>query len=111
MGVNEFGDKELGAGDQGLMFSVARNETDRLMSAHVYYAQRWVQKRAKIREYGQLCWLRPGVKKQQTLLYLGDYPVGIDAVLLSTKHDSSISLGDLREVVMQKTIKPLVPIE
>ena len=111
MGVDESGDKELGAGDQGLMFGYASNETDVLMPAPIYYAHRLVEQQAKVRKNGQLPWLRPDAKSQLTLRYLDDKPVGIDAVVLSTQHDPSISLDDLREAVLEEIIKPVLPSE
>jgi S-adenosylmethionine synthetase len=111
MGVDESGDKELGAGDQGLMFGYASNETDVLMPAPIYYSHRLVEQQAKVRKNGQLPWLRPDAKSQLTLRYLDDKPVGIDAVVLSTQHDLSISLDDLREAVMEEIIKPVLPSE
>ena len=111
MGVDESDDKELGAGDQGLMFGYASNETDVLMPAPIYYAHRLVEQQAKVRKNGQLPWLRPDAKSQLTLRYLDDKPVGIDAVVLSTQHDPSISLSDLREAVMEEIIKPVLPTE
>ena len=111
IGVDESGDKELGAGDQGLMFGYASNETDVLMPAPIYYSHRLVEQQAKVRKNGQLPWLRPDAKSQLTLRYLDDKPVGIDAVVLSTQHDPSISLDDLREAVMEEIIKPVLPSE
>ena len=111
MGVDESGDKELGAGDQGLMFGYASNETDVLMPAPIYYSHRLVEQQAKVRKNGQLPWLRPDAKSQLTLRYLDDKPVSIDAVVLSTQHDPSISLSDLREAVMEEIIKPVLPTE
>jgi len=111
IGVDESGDKELGAGDQGLMFGYASNETDVLMPAPIYYSHRLVEQQAKIRKNGQLPWLRPDAKSQLTLRYVDDKPVGIDAVVLSTQHDPSISLDDLREAVMEEIIKPVLPSE
>ena len=111
MGVDESGDKELGAGDQGLMFGYASNETDVLMPAPIYYSHRLVEQQAKVRKNGQLPWLRPDAKSQLTLRYLDDKPVGIDAAVLSTQHDPSISLNDLREAVMEEIIKPVLPSE
>jgi len=111
MGVDESGDKELGAGDQGLMFGYASNETDVLMPAPIYYAHRLVEQQAKVRKNGQLPWLRPDAKSQLTLRYVDDKPVGIDAVVLSTQHDPSTSLDDLREAVLEEIIKPVLPSE
>ncbi|MFG6562293.1 methionine adenosyltransferase [Sulfitobacter sp. 1A15299] len=111
MGVDEADGKALGAGDQGLMFGYASNETEALMPAPIFYAHRLVEQQAKVRKNGQLAWLRPDAKSQLTLRYQGDKPVGIDAVVLSTQHDPSISLSDLREAVMEKIIKPVLPSE
>ena len=111
MGVDEADDKALGAGDQGLMFGYASNETEVLMPAPIFYAHRLVEQQSKVRKNGQLAWLRPDAKSQLTLRYLGDEPVGIDAVVLSTQHDPSISLSDLREAVMEEIIKPVLPRE
>jgi len=111
MGVDESGDKELGAGDQGLMFGYASNETDVLMPAPIYYSHRLVEQQAKVRKNGQLPWLRPDAKSQLTLRYVDDKPIGIDAVVLSTQHDPSISLDDLREAVMEEIVKPVLPSE
>lgn len=111
MGVDEADDKALGAGDQGLMFGYASNETEVLMPAPIFYAHRLVEQQAKVRKNGQLTWLRPDAKSQLTLRYLGDKPVGVDAVVLSTQHDLSISLSDLREAVMEEIIKPVLPSE
>jgi S-adenosylmethionine synthetase len=96
MGVDETDGKALGAGDQGLMFGYASNETEVLMPAPIFYAHRLVEQQSKVRKSGQLAWLRPDAKSQLTLRYLGDKPVGIDAVVLSTQHDPCISLSDLR---------------
>lgn len=111
MGVDEADGKALGAGDQGLMFGYASNETEALMPAPIFYAHRLVEQQSKVRKNGQLPWLRPDAKSQLTLRYQGDKPVGIDAVVLSTQHDPSISLSDLREAVMEEIIKPVLPSE
>jgi S-adenosylmethionine synthetase len=111
MGVDEADDKALGAGDQGLMFGYASNETEVLMPAPIFYAHRLVEQQSKVRKNGQLAWLRPDAKSQLTLRYVDDKPVGIDAVVLSTQHDPSISLSDLREAVMEEIIKPVLPSE
>ena len=87
MGVDEGDDKEQGAGDQGLMFGYATNETDVLMPAPIYYSHRMVEKQAELRKNGTLPWLRPDAKSQVTLRYEDGKPVAIDAVVLSTQHD------------------------
>ncbi len=111
MGVDESEDHEQGAGDQGLMFGYASNETDVLMPAPITYAHRLVKQQAKIRKDGVLTWLRPDAKSQVTFQYEDDKPVGIDAVVLSTQHDPSVSLKELREAVMEEIIKPVLPTE
>ena len=111
MGVDEADGKALGAGDQGLMFGYASNETEVLMPAPIFYAHRLVEQQSKVRKSGQVAWLRPDAKSQLTLRYLDDKPVGVDAVVLSTQHDPSISLSDLREAVMEEIIKPVLPSE
>lgn len=109
IGVDESEDKDLGAGDQGLMFGYATNETNVLMPAPIYYSHRLVERQAEVRKNGTLSWLRPDAKSQLTLRYDNGKPVAIDAVVLSTQHDPSISLKDLREAVMEEIIKPVLP--
>lgn len=109
MGVDEADNKEQGAGDQGLMFGYACNETDALMPAPIDFAHRLVRKQAEVRKSGKLAWLRPDAKSQVTLRYENNKPVGINAVVLSTQHDPEISLNDLREAVMEEIIKPVLP--
>lgn len=111
MGVDEGDQKEQGAGDQGLMFGYATNETDVLMPAPIYYSHRLVERQAKLRKQNVLPWLRPDAKSQVTLRYEQGKPVAIDAVVLSTQHDEGISLGDLREAVLEDVIKPVLPAE
>jgi len=111
MGVDESENKEQGAGDQGLMFGYACNETDTLMPAAIDYAHRLVHKQAEVRKNGTLPWLRPDAKSQVTLRYVEDKPIAIDAVVLSTQHDPDISLADLREAVQEEIIKPVLPAE
>lgn len=111
MGVDEADMKDLGAGDQGLMFGYATNETDSYMPAPIYYSHRLVEHQAKLRKNGVLPWLRPDAKSQVTLRYENGLPVAVDAVVLSTQHDPEISLADLREAVMDHIIKPVLPAE
>ena len=111
MGVDEASDKDLGAGDQGLMFGYATNETDVLMPAPIYYAHRLVELQAKLRKNGSLPWLRPDAKSQVTLRYENGKPVAIDAVVLSTQHNPDIKLDMLREAVLEEIIKPVLPSE
>jgi len=103
--------KDLGAGDQGLMFGYATNETDVLMPAAIAYAHRLVERQAHLRRTGQLRWLRPDAKSQLTLRYENGKPVAVDAVVLSTQHAPDISQSDLREAVMEEIIKPIIPAE
>lgn len=113
MGVDEDPEaaKEMGAGDQGLMFGYASNETETLMPAPIYYAHRLVEQQAQMRKQGVLAWLRPDAKSQVTLRYENGVPVGVDAVVLSTQHNPEISHADLREAVMEHIIKPVIPAE
>ena len=111
MGVDESADKEQGAGDQGLMFGYASNETDVLMPAPIHYSHLLVKRQAEVRKNGTLPWLEPDAKSQLTFRYEDGKPVGIDAVVLSTQHRDSISLEDLREAVLQEIIKPVLPEE
>ncbi len=109
VGVDAAADKEQGAGDQGLMFGYANNETDVLMPAPIYYSHRLVEKQAELRKSGQLAWLRPDAKSQISLRYENGKPVAVDAVVLSTQHSPDISLKDLREAVLEEIIKPVLP--
>ena len=111
MGVDETKDHEQGAGDQGLMFGYASNETDVLMPAPICYAHRLVKRQAEVRKSGQLKFLRPDAKSQVTFRYDGAKPVGIDAVVLSTQHTPDVSYTLLREAVMEEIIKPVLPKE
>jgi S-adenosylmethionine synthetase len=110
MGVDESSDHEQGAGDQGLMFGYASNETDVLMPAPITYSHLLVQKQAAVRKSGDLKFLRPDAKSQVTFRYdASGMPTGIDAVVLSSQHDPDISLKDLREAIMEEIIKPVLP--
>jgi S-adenosylmethionine synthetase len=111
MGVDEDNNHEQGAGDQGLMFGYASNETDVLMPAPITYAHRLVKRQAEVRKNGTLPWLRPDAKSQVTFQYQDNVPVGIDAVVLSTQHDPDIKLEILREAVMDEILKPVLPSE
>jgi S-adenosylmethionine synthetase len=111
MGVDETEDHEQGAGDQGLMFGYASNETDVLMPAPITYAHRLVKRQADLRHNGTLPWLRPDAKSQVTFRYVDNKPVGIDAVVLSTQHDPEIDNNALHEAVMDEIIKPVLPEE
>jgi len=108
-GVDREAPEEQGAGDQGLMFGYASNETDVLMPAPITYAHRLVERQATLRKNGSLEWLRPDAKSQITFIYEDNKPVGIDAVVLSTQHCDSVSTATLREEVMEEIIKPGLP--
>ena len=111
-GVNEGEgeDKEQGAGDQGLMFGYATNETEVLMPAPITYSHRLVEQQAFIRKSGKLKWLRPDAKSQVSFVYGNDgKPESISAVVLSTQHDPEVSQNDLKEGVIEEIIKPILP--
>lgn len=108
-GVDRSRPEEQGAGDQGLMFGYATNETDVLMPAPIFYSHLLVKRQAEVRKNGTLSWLRPDAKSQVTFAYENGKPVGIDAVVLSTQHCDSISTADLQEAVMEEIIKPVLP--
>ena len=109
IGVDEGQDHEQGAGDQGLMFGYASNETDVLMPAPITYSQLLVKRQSEVRKNGTLPWLEPDAKSQLTMRYKEGSPVGIDAVVLSTQHRDEIALSDLQEAVMEEIIKPVLP--
>ena len=109
MGVDRKNERLQGAGDQGLMFGYATNETDVLMPAAITLSHRLVERQAKIRKNGRLAWLRPDAKSQVTLRYENDKPVAIDAVVLSTQHSDDISTRSLREAVMEEILLPVLP--
>lgn len=109
MGVDREDKENQGAGDQGLMFGYASNETDVLMPAPITYAHRLVRRQAEVRKNGELGWLRPDAKSQVTFRYEEGKPVGVDAVVLSTQHNPEISQEKLREAVMELIIKPVLP--
>jgi S-adenosylmethionine synthetase len=111
MGVDRKSPEEQGAGDQGLMFGYATNETEVLMPAAIQYAHRLVERHTDIRKKGVLPWLRPDAKSQVTLRYENSKPVGIEAVVLSTQHNPEISQKDLHEAVFETIIQPVLPSE
>ena len=113
MGVTEGqgAHEEQGAGDQGLMFGYATNETDVLMPAPIFYSHRLVERQAQLRKDGTLPWLRPDAKSQVTLRYENGKPVAVDAVVLSTQHDEDISQKDIHAAIMEHVIKPVLPAE
>ena len=114
--INQGVDRESleaqGAGDQGLMFGYASDETDVLMPAPITYAHRLVERQSQVRRNGMLPWLRPDAKSQVTFRYNDDgQPVAVDAVVLSTQHSPEIGLNELREAVIEEIIKPVLPAE
>ncbi len=109
-GVSRQDPREQGAGDQGLMFGFATNETDVLMPAPITYAHRLVKRQAEVRKNGTLNWLRPDAKSQVTFVYDDDDKiVGIDAIVLSTQHRADVNQKQLEEGVMEEIIKPVIP--
>jgi S-adenosylmethionine synthetase len=108
-GVDRKKPEEQGAGDQGLMFGYATNETSEMMPAAIHLSHRLVEQQAKIRKKGKLKWLRPDAKSQVTLRYENGKAVAIDAVVLSTQHDPSIKQKDLIEAVREHILKPILP--
>ncbi|HSQ70636.1 MAG TPA: methionine adenosyltransferase [Steroidobacteraceae bacterium] len=111
MGVDRDRPEDQGAGDQGLMFGYASNETDTLMPAPICYAHRLVERQAEVRKSHLLPWLRPDAKSQVTCRYEDGKVAGLDAVVLSTQHDPEVSQDDLREAVMELIIKHVLPKE
>ncbi len=110
-GVDRSRPEDQGAGDQGLMFGYASNETDVLMPAPICFSHRLVERQAEARKSGLLPWLRPDAKSQVTCQYEGGKVVGIDAVVLSTQHNPDVSYKDLREGVMELIVKHVLPAE
>ena len=110
-GVDRQKPEDQGAGDQGLMFGYASNETDVLMPAPITFAHRLVERQAEVRKNGMLNWLRPDAKSQVTCRYDNGRVVGIDAIVLSTQHNPEIEQADLREAVMETIIKHVIPAE
>ncbi|QLK87635.1 methionine adenosyltransferase [Arsenophonus endosymbiont of Aphis craccivora] len=110
-GVDRANPLEQGAGDQGIMFGYANNETDVLMPAPITYAHRLVERQAEVRKNGTLPWLRPDAKSQITFKYENNKIVGIDTIVLSTQHAEEISKDTLSEAVMEEIIKPVLPTE
>lgn len=112
-GVNEGQglDLDQGAGDQGLMFGYACDETPELMPAAIYYAHRIVERQSQLRKDGRLPWLRPDAKSQVTLRYVDGIPVAIDTIVLSTQHAPDVSHKTIEEAAIEDIIKPVVPKE
>ena len=110
-GVDRENSLDQGAGDQGIMFGYATNETEVLMPAAITYAHRLMEKQAEVRKSGKLAWLRPDAKSQVTLKYEDNKIVGVDAVVLSTQHSEEVSQKEIYEGVMEEIIKPILPSE
>ncbi len=111
MGVDRAAPEQQGAGDQGLMFGYATNETDVLMPAPITYAHRLMRRQAEVRKSGTLDYLRPDAKSQVTFVYEDSKPVGIDAIVVSSQHAADVSMKELHEGVMEEIIKPVIPAE
>jgi len=110
-GVDETSNHAQGAGDQGLMFGYASNETDVYMPAPITYSHRLVQRQAQLRKNGTLPWLRPDAKSQVTMHYIDGKPAYVDTVVLSTQHNPEIQQADLIKAVIEEIIKPVFPVE
>ena len=111
MGVDSNQDKEQGAGDQGLMFGYATDETKVLMPAPIYFSHRLVERQAELRKNNTLPWLRPDAKSQVSLRYEEGKPAAVDAVVLSTQHDEDVTQSQIHEAVMELIIKEVLPQE
>ncbi len=109
LGVDQRDDKQLGAGDQGLMFGYATNETEVFMPAPITYAHRLMKRQSEVRKNGKLPWLRPDAKSQVTVRYQDKKPIGVDAIVVSTQHDPDLSHQQVIEGVMEEIIKPVIP--
>jgi S-adenosylmethionine synthetase len=113
LGVNQGSgvDPDQGAGDQGMMFGYACNDTDALMPMPIYYAHRLTKRQAEVRKTGLLPWLRPDAKSQVTVEYEENRPKRIDTIVLVTQHDETIDQNDLKEAIIEEIIKPTLPKE
>ena len=101
--------KDQGAGDQGIMFGYACNETPELMPLPIWLSHRLVERQAMLRKDGRLSWLRPDAKSQVTINYQNNQPTAIDTIVLSTQHDPDIDINDLKDAVVEEIIKPVIP--
>ncbi len=108
-GVDKDNSEEQGAGDQGLMFGYATNETEVLMPAPIYYSHRLVEKQAEVLKNKLVDWIRPDAKSQVTFLYENNKPILVDTVVLSTQHDENVSDSDIKNLVIDKIIKKVIP--
>lgn len=109
IGVNQKNIHEQGAGDQGLMFGYASNETEVLMPAPIYYAHSLMKKQAELRKSGELPWLRPDGKSQVTMRYENNVPIDVETIVLSVQHNPEINQAKLKEAVMERLIKSVIP--
>ena len=109
VGVDSTDTKDEGAGDQGIMFGYASNETPELMPFPIYYSHRLVERQSQLRRDGRLPWLRPDAKSQVTVRYVDGRPHSVDTVVLSTQHSPDISQAQIREAVIEEIIKPVLP--
>ncbi len=110
-GVDRDAPEKQGAGDQGMMFGYASNETESLMPAPIHFAHALVRRQAELRKNHTLTWLRPDAKSQVSFRYENGKPTGVEAIVLSTQHDPDISQASLHEAVMDEIIKPVIPAE
>ena len=108
-GVDHRQDKKLGAGDQGMMFGYATNETHVLMPAPIIYAHRLLRRLASLRKNNTLPWLRPDSKSQVTFLYENHRPIRVETILISTQHDPEIKLSEIKEAIIENVIKKIIP--
>jgi S-adenosylmethionine synthetase len=108
-GVNQTDEREQGAGDQGLMFGYACDETPQLMPMPIYYAHRLMQRHSELRKDGRLPWLRPDAKSQVSVRYVDGRPQSVETVVLSTQHHPDVSQDELAEAVIEEIIKPVIP--
>lgn len=111
MGVDASSDREQGAGDQGMMYGYASNETPELMPAPILYAHKLTRRLAEVRKNGTLPWVRPDGKSQVSVVYDGDRIKRVDAVVISTQHDANITQKEIREAIIEEVIKKIIPTE
>jgi S-adenosylmethionine synthetase len=110
-GVNRTPEEEMdqGAGDQGLMFGYACDETPQLMPMPIYYAHRLMERQAQLRKDGRLSWLRPDAKSQVTIRYVDGKPQQVETVVISTQHHPDVSHAQISEAVIEEIVKPVIP--
>ncbi len=108
-GVDRLDPKDQGAGDQGMMFGYACNETDTLMPAPIHYAHALTKRHAHLRKSGQLAWLRPDAKSQVSLRYEDGQPCAVEAIVFSTQHAAGIDQAQIREAIIEQVLRPVLP--